>query len=121
GHVLPSVGLVAEKADHALAELRATHDSLRTDWDHLAKSVGLISVGLDVRANRVEVGLKELTPQRAAVLTGTYGSAVRVVEAEVPQPGACVSRFNCGSPVKGGLGISSSSGGCTSGYIGRHI
>ncbi len=111
------------RVDHvpySLNELTALQEQISSESaDWRAAGVQIVTVGTDIQLNRVIVDVVGLTDGIAARLAAQYGPMVLVEAGEQPQAGSCVSRSNCGSPIKGGLYISGGGWACTSGYLGR--
>ena len=97
------------------AEITGSLDSWRS------RGVQIVVVGVDVKANDVEVTVANLTDSERDALVQPYGSRVSVAAGEVPQAATCNSRTDCGSPMKGGLEIVSWAAICTSGFVFRDI
>jgi hypothetical protein len=84
--------------------------------DLRSQGINLVSWGVDVRANRVAIGVKGLTPEAAQILYTAFG-ADRVVVSEGQQLAPTSKTFDS-PPWFGGILIQRSSDGgpCTAGY-----
>ncbi|MGH2801972.1 MAG: hypothetical protein ACRDL4_02870 [Thermoleophilaceae bacterium] len=109
----------AFRAEYTLAELRSSHEGVGDALD------GLQQEGIDARTvrtaiarNRVEVGVRNLSPAEARTIERRFGAAVDAV----PLRGAATtSRAFSYPPLKGGLTIDSPQGTtvyrCTSAFV----
>lgn len=79
--------------------------------------IDMVLTGLDVRANRVIVGVEGLTPAAVDALSARFGPGISTRMQAPTQADAC-SYLNCW-PLKGGIEIYRTSGvsQCTSGFI----
>lgn len=100
-----------------LRDLQAAVTGDLEDWR--ASGVRFASVGVDVQKNLLRISVVDLTADAMAKIEAKYGPAVDVVPGEEAQTGSCVSRTNCGAPVKGGLSITGGGWVCTSGFGGK--
>lgn len=108
---------------YSLTELKTVQSKIESDFKSLcAADVPIVAVGVDVVANRVRITLTRLDSAQATSLQSTYGPRIELVQGEEPHFATCVSRQNCGSPIKGGIEIQDAYGTiCTSGFISRDI
>jgi hypothetical protein len=106
-------------ADFAERELRALQERITPDLTRLAdEGVEVTMVGVDVRRNRVEVGLRSVGNGAPEALARRYGTAMlvvregvvlRTVPAPVPRPPGLA-----GDGETGGRGADVDPGGCSS-------
>lgn len=114
-------GLVRAEVGRSLKDLDAIH---RKAEDALvAGGVGPeTAVRVDVSRNAVRVGaVPKAVPAATAVLKGLSGVVVETdpTADAVPATAACVSRVNCGAPIRGGVQIVSTwntSSSCSAGF-----
>ena len=81
--------------------------------------VSIVSIGVDIRHNRVSVDVANLTNEIADRIAAKYGGRVLAEDGEAAAPATCNSRTDCGSPLKGGLYIYAGALTCTSAFLGR--
>lgn len=115
----PSFPVVVKETGVSLSELQAVRDAVSEALDPLrSKGYGIYTLGVDIPENVVELGVERVDEGLRRELARFDSSGLlKVVEVEEPIPAACVSRSNCGSPLKGGLAITSVQGTCTSGLL----
>jgi hypothetical protein len=110
---------------YSRADLGVLRDRVKGDLPTLQRTSAVNFLAVDVRKNRVVIGLDPFDATVAASLTAAYGDAVEVIEQPLSYTMACNSRTDCPSPsFKGGLVIThnvsgSSSIACTSGFGSR--
>ena len=71
------VAFRVRRVDYTLAELRALHDQVREDasiWQE--QGVTITSIGVDIKANRLKVGVQDLSVETANSLQSAYGDRV---------------------------------------------
>lgn len=119
--LLDEVGLqwlaVVRRVPFSLADLLGAKERV-TQLPSLLQ-LGVVRIGVDIRANRVIMGTTGSPELVQAIIPLEVAELVEVEVADPIEAGACVSRSNCASPLKGGLGISSVQGACTSGLMMR--
>jgi hypothetical protein len=118
------VGFRVRKVEYTLAELRALHEEVKGDaatWQQ--QGLTITSIRVDVKANRLAIGVQDLSPEAANSLQSGYGDRVTTHAEGVATAAVCSSRFNCAGPMKGGLAIQDyyGDGVCTSGFVTRDI
>jgi hypothetical protein len=92
------------QVDWTLAQLTELHGQIVADWSVLRDlGIELQTVGIDVRANSVGVGVAAGVDAAARLVLERYGSHVSVYEEPIAAGGdACNSRADC-LPIKGGI------------------
>ena len=116
----PASSIRVASARYSLAVLEALQSQITDSAANLrSKGIVLASVGVDVAQNRVRVDVVNPTSDEIGLIAQQFGDAAYVQAGELATPATCISRSNCGSPLKGGLGISGGGWTCTSGYLGR--
>lgn len=73
---------VVEPADYTYADLAALRLNMEADFNSLRTDFGAKHLGVDPKANRVEVGIYPYSDSVAAALVARYGLEVRVVASE---------------------------------------
>jgi hypothetical protein len=111
-----------EHVDRNLAALEQIRQSAQNQFDALARSSGLTSLAIDTRTNRVDFGIDPFDSNVAVSLIGQFGPGASVVFNPLATLDSCTSRDNCGSPMKGGLRITTvvdplTGYECTSGFL----
>ena len=102
----------------ALGQLAASVDQDRAKLSALG--VDLNSVRVDVPTNTVIAAAHPLNPSIERSVHALYPDLV-LVDEPAAETATCVSRSNCGSPLKAGLWVTFSGGnGCTSNFVARH-
>lgn len=112
-----------QSAEYTMAQLEDLQSRIEAARDALnAKGFGLVLTGIDVRANRVIVGLAEPTAAKTAALEGQFGRGFYTRQEGSSHADACTYR-DCWLPQKnkGGIHIYKTNGQfpCTSGFIVR--
>lgn len=97
-------------------------NAMKTVWewdDSTADTVSVVSVEEDVEANRLNVALKPGTdPAGLRETLGNLGVPANITVSKGADDLACTSRNACGSPRRGGVGVTMpSGGGCTIGWV----
>jgi hypothetical protein len=104
----------------SLAQLQSVADRISADSRDLeARGIKLTTWSPDVKGNRVEVGIEDLTPADAELLKARYGAVMlTVVEQRRPRTTdfGCLSRFACTPVMRGGLDLYDAAHECTSGF-----
>ncbi len=92
---------------------------IRQEWNDLAADgIRLYTLGIDLKENRVQLGVREATPFVQEAVAARYGSIVAVQTASPSVSLSCQGRANCANPLKGGLAILRSDGSkCSSGFV----
>jgi len=111
-------------AQFTLSELQAAQAALGDARDSQRPGAADIqSVGVDVRANRLSVGIYPFTDASVAAIKASFPTDMIEVVPQTPiQTTSCSSRTNCANPLKGGIEVYSPQGPtCTSGFMGRPI
>ena len=109
---------------HSAAALKSVRDQVEASEDVMGKSLGLSSVWIDSRNNRVSLGLDPYTDEAASALIAKFGDLVDVSFEPLQTVDTC-TRQNCPTPMKGGLDIYNVSNplvgrqDCTSGFMSR--
>lgn len=107
------------EVEYSLLELEAAQDLIdEATPDLRATGTQIVSTGLDILANRVQVGVHGLRADTQIVIFDAFGPIVTTVEDAPGEADACVSMNNCW-PMKGGLRIHATVNGlpCTGGFI----
>jgi hypothetical protein len=122
--LMPETRFRVERAERTWEELLETQRQIDQATDRLiASGIDLTMTGIDIRANRVDVGVDGLTADDKAVLTKEFGEGLPFRDEAPAVSDACTGAtgtLNC-RPIKGGLRMNNSVGGngCTSGFIVR--
>lgn len=113
-----------ERVERTLTELLELQKRIDADTEELVGGgIALTMTAINVRANRVTVGVDGLTDEVRDRLVEAYGDALTLRDQAPASADACSGaggRLDC-RPMKGGLRITNSIGGnvCTSGFIVR--
>jgi hypothetical protein len=119
--LMPGTRFRVESADRTWEELLETQRRIDQATDRLvASGIDLTMTGIDVRANRVDVGIDGLTADDKVILTKEFGEGLSFRDEAPAVSDACTGStgtLNC-RPIKGGLRMNNSVGGngCTSGF-----
>ena len=109
-----------ERASVSLVELQNLRDEIWADRADLVKTgVDVGSVGIKTDENKLLVGVRGLSSEKAGALTARYGDALLLREDPPRHEDACLSRIDC-FPMKGGIKVyltSNTAHKCTSGWI----
>jgi hypothetical protein len=100
-----------------LMELKAQVESQFADWQ--ADGVVILAVGIDVRANRLQIGVADHGPETEARLQSRYGNGVAVLETKVAHSDVCDGTNDC-RPIKGAIAVNptgAAPGRCTAGFV----
>lgn len=101
-----------------LASLEALSTTVARSFGSLRTSGIMVqSVGVDVAANSVDVGVLGLTSSQTASLVAQFGSLLRPQAQGPLTQVACTSRGSCTAPVRGGLDINNGVWECTSTFF----
>ena len=118
-------GFRIRHVDLSMNDLQAIRVRIDSATDELiASGIALVSTAIHVSANRVKVGVQDLTETEAKLLTAQFGDSLEIHEDTPGQFDACsgsTGTNNC-RPMKGGLSIvKNGTGGneCTSGFVVR--
>lgn len=85
-----------------------------------SRGIQVTSTWYSSRKDSVFIGVHKLDSASAEFIADRYHGAVRTIEEAPFEPVACMSRTNCGSPIKGGLNVNpTGGGGCTSAFNAR--
>lgn len=107
--------VVLQPVRHSRAELDAVRQRVSTDPAWQAVAGKLVSEWyVDVRDNRVAVGVTELTPEVARAATRLFGDMVRLHVAPRPTQD---SRQDDAEPWRAGIRLTFPAGSCSSGYV----
>ncbi|MFO7533539.1 MAG: hypothetical protein R6W93_13850 [Candidatus Limnocylindrales bacterium] len=105
------------KVDHSLAALTTLKEEVSAERDDLMKAdVEVVSVSVDVKSNRVVVGVLDKTDRKRDIVKG-LGDPIVVIDETLPHTDTCLID-DCPN-LKGGLKIAATGATCTSGYLGR--
>jgi hypothetical protein len=103
---------------YSYADLAVVRDELSRYATTQVEETGFVSVGIDVKHNRVRLGVSS-ADARMARYADQYGERVEIVVDKPPTPGACNSRTDC-PHLRGGIRIRpSSEPACSTGFNGR--
>lgn len=107
--------VVLQPVRHSLAELDVVRQRVSTDPEWHAVAAKLISTwSIDVRQNRVAVGVTDLTPEVTRTATRLFGDLVRLHVAPRPTED---SRPDDAEPWRAGIRLTFPAGSCSSGYV----
>jgi hypothetical protein len=107
--------VVLQPVRHSLAELDVVRQQVSADPEWQAVAGKLISKWyIDIRHNRVTVGVTELTPEVARTATRVFGDMVRLHVAPRPTQD---SRTDDSEPWRAGIRLTFPAGNCSSGYV----
>ncbi len=117
---LPGLTIDLSLADYSVEQLRSAVSAVEGEWsDLLSSGIELVSLGIDERANRVLLGVADLTATHEQTLRSKFGPTINVVSMDPPELAACTSRAACTPPTIGGINTNSPSATCTTGFIAR--
>jgi hypothetical protein len=102
---------------HSYERLAAVRDELSRYAKVAPTDNGFVSVGVDVKENRVRLGVSAADAP-AARQAEQYGDLVHVAVDEPPSPGECKTRLDC-PHLRGGIRIQNDEWSCSTGFNGR--
>lgn len=107
-----SIAPIIEDVEFSEVALKAQLEGIRQayvdrpDGSQFLDTLEVAQVALDLPGNAITVDLLSGTTGEAEALSGRYGLAIRTQRvSSKPSPVACISRSNCGGPMKAGLNM----------------
>lgn len=111
--------LKVEQSTYTMTYLKALQQRVDADLsDWTQQGIDIVTVGVDIPANRLVIAVASLTPSARQTLEAKYGAAVRVDSGSASYTESCTSPDSCNNPIAAGASLYSMNNGssCTMGY-----